>query len=38
MNDSKVLEAILADMGQAPQVGNLEMSLPKTPSLGFFCC
>ena len=22
-------------MGQAPQVGNLEMSLPKAPSLGY---
>ena len=34
MNYSKAHEAILNEMGQAPQVGNLEMNLPKTPSLG----
>ena len=38
MNYSNAREAILNAMGQAPQVGSLEMSLPKTPSLGCFSC
>jgi len=35
VNYSKAHEVILDEMRQAPQVGTLKISLPKTSSLGY---